>query len=84
MDLTAGLELWQQMRQTRIDDVFDWATNGTNIARLPQAERDELVRTGKAKDANTADDMSWLYEHKIDEKMDSFLETQREPATHQV
>jgi 2-polyprenyl-6-methoxyphenol hydroxylase-like FAD-dependent oxidoreductase len=77
MDLRNGLALWQEMRQTRLDAVLDWATNATNVARMPQAERDRLVQEGKAKDANTTagfDDMRWLYEHKIDEKMDVWLE----------
>jgi 2-polyprenyl-6-methoxyphenol hydroxylase-like FAD-dependent oxidoreductase len=60
-DALAG---WQQTRQDRIDAIFDWATNATNVQRLPQADRDRLVEEGQAKDANVTenfDDMRWLY-----------------------
>ena len=73
------LEFWQQMRQERIDAVFDWATNATNVQRLPQADRDKLVREGKAKDANATegfDDMRWLYRPEIDNRISDWLESE--------
>ncbi|KAK5046847.1 hypothetical protein LTR84_007201 [Exophiala bonariae] len=70
------LDFWQRLRQERIDAVFDWATNATNVQRMPQAERDELVREGKAKDANATegfDDMRWLYRPDHDSKISDWL-----------
>lgn len=78
VELTKALEFWQNMRQARIDAVFDYATNATNVQRLPQADREKLVREGKAKDANKTegfDDMSWLYKHDIDEQIRNWLKT---------
>ncbi|KAK4947857.1 hypothetical protein LTR10_013365 [Elasticomyces elasticus] len=74
--LTRALEFWQEMRQQRIDTIFDWATNATNVQRLPQADRDRLVREGKAKDANATenfDDMRWLYQPQVDQAIDAWL-----------
>jgi len=79
-DWKTRLAFWQQMRQERIDTVFDWATNATNVQRLPQAERDKLVKEGKAKDANATegfDDMRWLYRPEIDSKISDWLESER-------
>lgn len=75
-DLTTTLDFWQKMRQQRVDVIFDWATNATNVQRLPQADRDKLVREGKAKDANATenfDDMRWLYQPQIDQTIDAWL-----------
>ena len=71
-----ALEFWQQMRQKRIDRIFDWATNATNIQRLPQAEREKLVQEGKAKDASADkdfEDMRWLYNSTADQEIDDWL-----------
>lgn len=79
-DWKKRLGFWQQMRQERIDAVFDWATNATNVQRLPQADRDKLVKEGKAKDANATegfDDMRWLYRPDIDNKISDWLESER-------
>lgn len=79
-DWKRRLDFWQQMRQERIDAVFDWATNATNVQRLPQAERDRLVKEGKAQDANATegfDDMRWLYQPDADRKIRSWLESER-------
>ncbi|KAJ9604950.1 hypothetical protein H2200_010339 [Cladophialophora chaetospira] len=59
-----ALEFWQTLRQARIDAVLDWATNRTNVQRMPLAEREKLVREGKVLDASNTenfDDMRWLY-----------------------
>lgn len=75
-NLACTLRFWQRIRQDRIDAVFDWATNVTNVQGAPQADRDLLVQQGKAKDANTTqgfDDMAWLYRPNVDEVIDSWL-----------
>jgi 2-polyprenyl-6-methoxyphenol hydroxylase-like FAD-dependent oxidoreductase len=59
-DLLEALAFWQQMRQERIDAVFDWTLNGSNVSRLPEAERKRLIAEGKVRE-NQGDDMSWLY-----------------------
>ena len=77
-DMKKSLEFWQQLRQERIDAVFDWATNVTNVQRAPQGVRDKLVQEGRAKDANKTegfDDMTWLYQPNTDELIDSWLRT---------
>lgn len=75
MPRKAALELWQSLRQARIDAVFDWATNRTNVQRMPQAERDRLVQEGKVLDAKNTenfDDMRWLYQPDTDKLIDEW------------
>ena len=61
-DRLSALKAWQELRQTRIDAVFDWATNSTNVQRLPEAERRKLIDERKVKDPKiSGSDMSWLY-----------------------
>lgn len=63
-NLPEALSIWQRMRQQRIDAVFDWATNATNVMRMPEAERNRLIQEGKFKDPKSNedfDDMRWLY-----------------------
>ena len=77
--LKPALAFWQSLRQARIDAVFDWATNKTNVQRMPLAEREKLVRQGKAVDATKAedfDDMRWLYQPKTDKMIDEWAEKQ--------
>jgi 2-polyprenyl-6-methoxyphenol hydroxylase-like FAD-dependent oxidoreductase len=69
-----ALTFWQEVRQERIDEVYDWATNATNISRLPKGEREKAMMDHAAntnveqrgegqtkKVAFSGDDMSWLY-----------------------
>jgi 2-polyprenyl-6-methoxyphenol hydroxylase-like FAD-dependent oxidoreductase len=67
-----ALKFWQELRQKRIDTIFDWATNITNTQRLPQGEREKLMhgRDGEVKDL---DDMRWLYNSTADQEIDSWL-----------
>lgn len=63
-DLIPALTKWQSMRQERIDAVFDWATNGANVQRLPEAERQKIMAEAKLKNPHATqdrDDMGWLY-----------------------
>ena len=57
------LRAWQDMRQRRVDAVFDWATNTTNVQRLPKGERDKIIAEGEVSmsSGDNADDMRWLY-----------------------
>jgi len=71
----AGLASWQDRRQQRIDAIFDWATNVTNVARLPADERVRLAAEGKLKGRDGQDDMSWLYGY--DAKRDFEYSSQR-------
>lgn len=71
-----ALAFWQQMRQERIDAVFDWTLNGSNVSRLPEAERKRLVAEGKVKE-NQGDDMSWLYKPILDEKIKTWVDGRR-------
>lgn len=59
--LAEALQFWQRKRQERVDAVFDWATNATNVQRLPRAEREKLMQSGAAKSQQETDDMRWLY-----------------------
>jgi 2-polyprenyl-6-methoxyphenol hydroxylase-like FAD-dependent oxidoreductase len=78
-DLFETLRFWQERRQKRIDAVYDWATHGSNVRRLPQAERDKLVREGNMKYSSSSqdvDDMRWLYQHGLDEAIGSWVQAQ--------
>lgn len=71
-DLLSALKGWQVMRQKRIDAVFDWATNGTNVQRLPEAERQKLMAENKLKNPNASgisDDMRWLYQFDLEDEV---------------
>lgn len=71
-DLLSALRSWQAIRQKRIDAVFDWATNGTNVQRLPEAERQKLMAENKLKNPNASeysDDMRWLYQYSLEDEV---------------
>jgi 2-polyprenyl-6-methoxyphenol hydroxylase-like FAD-dependent oxidoreductase len=71
-DLLSALAKWQAIRQKRIDAVFDWATNGTNVQRLPEAERQKLIAENKSKNPNASndfDDMRWLYQLNLEDEV---------------
>ena len=72
------LSHWQTMRQKRIDTVFDWASNSTNVRRMPEAERKKLIAEGKIKDDNSsqADDMSWLYRPTLEEDVKTWISSE--------
>lgn len=70
------LSFWQSLRQARIDAVFDWATNRTNIQRMPLEEREKLIREGKVVDFSNVenfDDMRWLYQPNTDKLIDEWV-----------
>ncbi|KIW98869.1 uncharacterized protein Z519_00532 [Cladophialophora bantiana CBS 173.52] len=78
-ELKNSLAFWQSLRQARVDAVFNWATNKTNVQRLPLAERERLVREGKVIDASNAenfDDMRWLYQPDTDNVIDAWVSQQ--------
>ncbi|KAK3675835.1 hypothetical protein LTR78_004476 [Recurvomyces mirabilis] len=70
-----GLGFWQQMRQKRVDAIYDWATNSNNVQRLPEAERNKLVAEGKIKKgtAGEGDDMSWLYAPRLETDVQEWI-----------
>lgn len=70
-ELTGALSIWQSRRQNRIDDIFDWATNVTNVTRLPEEERARLKAEGKLNDRPN-DDMGWLYGYDAEQDFKDF------------
>ena len=75
-DLLESLNLWQNIRQERIDAVYDWATNGNNVQRMPEAERTKLLADRKLSSATTpqdVDDMRWLYRHNLDQTIERWI-----------
>lgn len=78
-DLFETLRFWQEIRQKRIDAVYDWATHGSNVQRLPQAKREKLVQEGNMKysaSSQDVDDMRCLYQHGLDETIGSWVQAQ--------
>ncbi|KAK4565343.1 hypothetical protein LTR86_003960 [Recurvomyces mirabilis] len=71
-----GLGFWQQMRQKRVDAIYDWATNSNNVQRLPEAERNKLMAEGKIKKgtAGEGDDMSWLYAPRLESDVQEWID----------
>ena len=70
-----ALSFWQEMRQRRIDAIFDWVTNSQNVQRMPEAERKRLLAEGRIKEgaAGEGDDMSWLYRPSLEEEVNDWL-----------
>jgi 2-polyprenyl-6-methoxyphenol hydroxylase-like FAD-dependent oxidoreductase len=85
IELKSALAFWQSLRQARVDAVFDWASNKTNVQRMPQEERDRLVREGKVLDASNDEnfeDMRWLYRPDADKLIDDWAaKLEHQPAT---
>lgn len=78
-DLVRALAWWQHMRQDRIDAVFDWTTNSSNVMRLPEAERRKLIAEGKVKEG-AYDDMRWLFKA----TMEGYVENWRQGQSRNV
>ena len=74
--LLQALTFWQQERQQRIDAIFDHTNNTTNVARLPEAERQKVMAEGKVKRDAVADP-EWLYQPHIEEKIEGWLKKNR-------
>lgn len=82
-DLLSALTRWQSIRQTRIDAVFDWAVNGTNVQRLPEAERQRVLAEAKLRNPNVSedrDDMRWLYSLNLDSEVERLFDTSSNAA----
>jgi 2-polyprenyl-6-methoxyphenol hydroxylase-like FAD-dependent oxidoreductase len=60
-DLIDCLEFWQDMRQSRIEDVLEKRMGVANAQRLPEKERERLLAEGKAGGSQAVDDMAWLF-----------------------
>ncbi|EME42596.1 FAD binding-domain-containing protein [Dothistroma septosporum NZE10] len=76
--LIQALTFWQQERQKRIDAIFDYTNNYTNVNRMPEAERKQMLAEGKVKvkvKGSDNEDMGWLYQPEIDEKVHAWLES---------
>jgi 2-polyprenyl-6-methoxyphenol hydroxylase-like FAD-dependent oxidoreductase len=71
-----ALTFWHGMRQQKIDDIFDFASNETNVQRMSATERDMLLREGKLKTtkAGNNEDMSWLFTPRLDENVQAWVE----------
>ena len=65
------LHRWQDMRQRRIDEIYDWTTNSQNVDRMSEAEREKVRAADKTEGGKSAegDDMSWLYKPKVEGEM---------------
>ena len=83
-DLPQALSFWQSMRQARIDAVYDWATNATNVQRLPEAERRRLIEEGKVKPGKVGerDDMTWLYAKDLAEDVQAWKAKEAPSSKH--
>ena len=70
LTLLKGLASWQEMRQKRIDQIYDYATNSTNVARMSESERKTLIAEGKIKEpSGEKEDMGWLYCPRLEGEM---------------
>jgi hypothetical protein len=73
-NMLGAFAYWQDMRQKRVDAVFDWATNNTNVQRLSEAERAKLnANNNKPQDGSGPDDMSWLYRPKLEDDVKAWI-----------
>ena len=72
-ELLDALAFWQKTRQDRIDAVFDWTNNVTNVERMPEADRQRLVAEGKAKPAGQGHELGWLHQYDYDVVFDEWL-----------
>ena len=74
IDLLDVLQYWQTERQKRIDAVFDWATNTTNVARMSEAERAKVVAAGRVvEEKKPEEDMRWLYEPTLEGHLEEWI-----------
>jgi len=70
-----ALAYWQSMRQRRVDAVFEWATNSTNVQRMSEEDRKNLINQYSARERVTAqvDDMSWLYQPNLEDDIKTWI-----------
>ncbi|CAK1366997.1 unnamed protein product [Cercospora beticola] len=72
-----ALEFWQKIRQDRIDAIYDWTMNTNNVNRLPEAEREKLMKEGKMR-VGEGDDTRWLFGYDYDEVVKDWIEKRKE------
>jgi 2-polyprenyl-6-methoxyphenol hydroxylase-like FAD-dependent oxidoreductase len=60
-DLMDCLKFWQDMRQSRIEDVLEKRMGVANAQRLPEKERERVLADGKGSGSQAVDDMAWLF-----------------------
>ncbi len=70
--LTDALSYWQDMRQQRIDRIFDWVMNYQNVERMPEEDRKKF---NSSHSATHGDDMSWLYQPTLQKDVEQWLHT---------
>ncbi|PPJ60890.1 hypothetical protein CBER1_10967 [Cercospora berteroae] len=70
-----ALEFWQKTRQDRIDATYDWTTNTNNVNRLPEAERQKLMKEGKIR---VDEDRGGLFQYDFDEVVRDWAEQRNE------
>ncbi|KAF2173466.1 hypothetical protein M409DRAFT_48439 [Zasmidium cellare ATCC 36951] len=64
---------WQKWRQGKIDEIFEWTENTTNVGRLAEGERRKLVEEGRVRDSH-GDEMGWLFLPGIEKGVRGFFE----------
>ncbi|KAF2213449.1 hypothetical protein CERZMDRAFT_105671 [Cercospora zeae-maydis SCOH1-5] len=74
-----ALAFWQKTRQDRLDAIWDWTENTNNVNRLPEADREKLIREGKIR-AGQGDDTAWLFRYDYDDVVKHWKENRREAA----
>ncbi|GME48624.1 kynurenine 3-monooxygenase [Neofusicoccum parvum] len=78
MDLKRALDLWHSSRQARIEAVLKM-TKETDIKRLPEAERLQMLREGKLKQPGEGrmlgENMAWLFLPNMDEDVTTWIKT---------
>ena len=77
-ELRECLEVWQSLRQQRIDEVLERGMGKANVQRLPEKEREKLMTDGKLKeavDSGNYDDMRWLYQPDTEKKIRQWIES---------
>lgn len=79
-EVTQCLNFWQEMRQSRIDDVLEKGMGKANVQRLPERERERLMNQGKVKeevDSGRFDDMTWLFKPDLEERIQEWVQRTR-------
>ena len=69
------LKFWRSMRQERIDGIMEYLNGVTNIARLPEADRQRLIDQRKLNEkvGTSASDTDWLYSTSIEAKVEDWF-----------
>lgn len=80
--LLDALSRWQKWRQEKVDAIYDWTTNTTNVGRLPEEQRKKLIAEGKVK--QLGNDMSWLFRPNIEENVHKLVQESTQHASNGI